>query len=160
MSILCISDIHLSESRPAVTELFFTFLKREARRADALYILGDLFDAWIGDDDCSQLANDVRSNLSALTDAGTKLFLQHGNRDFLIGQKFLSYIKASLLEDYHILEYGKLRLLLTHGDLLSSDAGQRHQGLVLKIAKKLLPRFLIKTFFKNFGLYMLIKARK
>ncbi len=121
MSILCISDIHLSESRPAVTKLFFTFLKREARGADALYILGDLFDAWIGDDDRSQLANDVKNNLSALTDAGTKLFLQHGNRDFLIGQKFLSYIKASLLDDYHILEYDRVRLLLTHGDLLCTD---------------------------------------
>ncbi len=121
MSILCISDIHLSESRPAVTKLFFTFLKREARGADALYILGDLFDAWIGDDDRSQLANDVKNNLSALTDAGTKLFLQHGNRDFLIGQKFLSYIKASLLDDYHILEYDNIRLLLTHGDLLCTD---------------------------------------
>ena len=121
MSILCISDIHLSESRPAVTELFFTFLKREARRAEALYILGDLFDAWIGDDDCSQLANDVKNNLSALTDAGTKLFLQHGNRDFLIGQKFLSYIKASLLDDYHVLDYGNIRILLTHGDLLCTD---------------------------------------
>jgi UDP-2,3-diacylglucosamine hydrolase len=121
MSILFISDIHLSESRPAVTELFFRFLKREARGADALYILGDLFDAWIGDDDCSQLAENVKNNLSSLTDAGTKLFLQHGNRDFLIGQKFLSYIKASLLDDYHILEYDTVRVLLTHGDLLCTD---------------------------------------
>ena len=121
MSIICISDIHLSEARPAVTELFFKFLAEEAEGADELYILGDLFDLWIGDDDNSQLAEDVKTNLARLSDTGTKLFLQHGNRDFLIGQKFLSRIKATLLDDYHLLEYRDRRLLLTHGDLLCTD---------------------------------------
>ncbi|MBV33183.1 MAG: UDP-2,3-diacylglucosamine diphosphatase [Porticoccaceae bacterium] len=151
MSILCISDIHLSEARPSVTELFFKFLTREAEGVDELYILGDLFDSWIGDDENSQLAEDVKRNLARLSDTGTKLFLQHGNRDFLIGEKFLSRIKATLLDDYHLIEYKDHRLLLTHGDLLCTDDVD-YQNFRKKVRKPLCQWFIL-------GLPLFIRKR-
>lgn len=118
MTRLFISDTHLHESRPAVTEGFFRFLEERASGAEALYILGDFFDSWIGDDDDSALVQDVTARVRALADAGTHLYLMHGNRDFLIGEKFADALGAELLADPTIINlYGRSTLLM-HGDTL------------------------------------------
>jgi UDP-2,3-diacylglucosamine hydrolase len=118
---LLISDLHLSASRPGTLALFLRFLRERAPRADALFILGDLFDAWVGDDDDSELASAVRAGLKALTDSGTRVYIQHGNRDFLIGQDFLSATGAELLDETAVVTLGGKTTLLMHGDLLCTD---------------------------------------
>lgn len=85
---LFISDLHLDEDRPEVVELFYAFLNQRAMRAAALYILGDFFEVWIGDDDDSPLASTVIKQLRRLADRGVPVFLMVGNRDFLIGERF------------------------------------------------------------------------
>ena len=88
MTTLFISDLHLDPERPEVTRLFGEFIDGEARGATALYILGDLFEAWVGDDDPSELGVFVADRLRGLTDAGVPVHFQHGNRDFLVGRAF------------------------------------------------------------------------
>ena len=112
-----ISDLHLDESRPSVTAAFEAFLA-ERRDAAALYILGDLFEAWIGDDDDSALAERVAAALRHYSDAGPRLYLMHGNRDFLIGERFCARVGATLLPDPSVIEEQGRRLLLMHGDSL------------------------------------------
>jgi UDP-2,3-diacylglucosamine hydrolase len=125
MTDLLISDLHLSPERPAITRAFFDFLDNHAKNARALYILGDLVEAWIGDDDPDQLARDIVARLRDLADSGTALYIQHGNRDFLMGKRFARETGATLLGDYHVIdtsEYANLgRILLCHGDTLCSD---------------------------------------
>ncbi|MCK9502965.1 MAG: UDP-2,3-diacylglucosamine diphosphatase [Porticoccaceae bacterium] len=125
MTDLLISDLHLSPERPAITRAFFDFLDNRARQARGLYILGDLVEAWIGDDDPDQLSRDLVARLRNLSDSGTGLYIQHGNRDFLMGKRFARETGATLLGDYHIIEnpeYASLgRILLCHGDTLCSD---------------------------------------
>lgn len=118
---LFISDLHLAPERPATVDLFLGFLRRRARGASALYILGDLFDAWIGDDDDQHPNPEVRSALRELTDSGTRCFLMHGNRDFLIGRAFVRDAGCTLLEDPTLLDLAGRRTLLMHGDLLCTD---------------------------------------
>jgi len=121
MSILFISDLHLSPQRPAVTRAFLLFLQQQALTAKALYILGDLFEAWVGDDDNSPLGLQVQEAFHNLTGAGTKLYIQHGNRDFLLGRRFMSNTGATLLADEYIVDYQGQRALLMHGDTLCVD---------------------------------------
>ena len=83
-----IADLHLSEQQPHLTALFKQFMQNEATKGEALYILGDLFDFWIGDDEKSMLAQIVQTEIKRLTDKGIKVYFQHGNRDFLIGKHF------------------------------------------------------------------------
>jgi UDP-2,3-diacylglucosamine hydrolase len=116
MSTLFISDLHLHEERPLVTEAFFSFLQTEARRAERLYILGDLFDAWIGDDDDRPLVTQVAQALKSITDHGCKIFFQHGNRDFLLGDSYAKRCGMTLLPEFHVLEVDIERWLLAHGD--------------------------------------------
>lgn len=120
--ILFISDLHLCQSRPNISELFFDFLKNTALQAEALYILGDLFEYWIGDDDIDDgLNGQVVEALAALADSGTKIYFMHGNRDFLIGKRFAKLAKLTMLPDPTLIDlYGK-RTLLTHGDTLCTD---------------------------------------
>ena len=118
MTTLFISDLHLDDSRPAATEAFLAFLEREARDAEALYILGDLFEYWIGDDDDSAIATRVANALRAYSQAGPRLFLMHGNRDFLLGERFSARVGATLLDDPAVVEEQGQRLLLMHGDSL------------------------------------------
>jgi UDP-2,3-diacylglucosamine hydrolase len=115
---LFISDLHLSPARPGSKELLLGFLASRARRADALYILGDLFDAWIGDDDPSPPNPEVIRGLRALADSGTRLFLMHGNRDFLLGSRFAEASGARLLSDPTVVDLYGTPTLLMHGDLL------------------------------------------
>jgi len=121
MNLLFISDLHLSPERPAVTRAFFRFLEQQATRVDGLYILGDLFEAWIGDDDPSTLAREVVAALRTLSDRGVAVYFQHGNRDFLVGQRFAEETGCTLLPDYQILESHGRRLVLLHGDTLCLD---------------------------------------
>lgn len=118
---LFISDLHLDPGDPAVVRQFHAFLETEARRADALYILGDLFEAWLGDDDPDPLARGVVAALRALTDAGVPCFVMHGNRDFLIGGRFCRESGATLLEDGTVVDLYGERVLLMHGDALCTD---------------------------------------
>jgi len=116
MTTLFISDLHLHNERPLTTEAFFSFLQTEARSAETLYILGDLFDAWIGDDDDQPLASQVADALKALSNRGTKIFFQHGNRDFLIGHSYAKRCGMQLLPELFTLEVADERWLLAHGD--------------------------------------------
>lgn len=119
--ILFISDLHLTIERPEITQKFFNFLKNRAPQAKALYILGDLFDTWIGDDDFSPPIKKVKQHLKALSQQGTKIYYIHGNRDFLIGQKFSQDSDTVLLDEYSLIDLYGTPTLLTHGDLLCSD---------------------------------------
>jgi UDP-2,3-diacylglucosamine hydrolase len=113
-----ISDLHLSEDQPAILRRFLDFLDIQARETDALYILGDLFDAWIGDDEDSACARSVINGLRHLADSGTSVFVMHGNRDFLIGKDFCNAAGATLLADPSVIQLNDQRILLTHGDQL------------------------------------------
>lgn len=121
MTTLFISDLHLDPSRPAVSRAFFQFLKSEVINADALYILGDFFEVWIGDDDDSELAQSVISSLRDLTASGIPIFLMHGNRDFLIGTQFLGQSGCQLLEDPTVIDLYGQAILLMHGDTLCTE---------------------------------------
>ncbi len=120
---LFISDLHLHETRPQTTAAFFYFLEHEARNAKALYILGDLFEYWVGDDqlDHDPLSMQVCQALSELTNFGVPVFLMHGNRDFLIGPRFASAAKLSLLTDPTKISIAGKEFLLLHGDTLCTD---------------------------------------
>ncbi|MCF1184413.1 UDP-2,3-diacylglucosamine diphosphatase [Marichromatium gracile] len=118
---LFVSDVHLSPQRPELTRLFLGLLAGRARGAERLYILGDLFDAWIGDDDDEPLHREVAAALAALTAAGTRCFIQHGNRDFLIGRRFARASGCRLIGDPHPITLDGERVILMHGDLLCTD---------------------------------------
>ena len=111
-----ISDLHLSENMPSVTEGFFKFLKTAAQELSHLYILGDLFEAWVGDDDDSELANSVMQKINHATRHGLEIFFIHGNRDFLCGQKFAEQSNLTLLPDPFFLNFFDQKIALSHGD--------------------------------------------
>ncbi|MBL8255810.1 MAG: UDP-2,3-diacylglucosamine diphosphatase [Pseudoxanthomonas mexicana] len=118
MTTLFISDLHLDAERPAVTELFGAFMQKEATRADALYILGDLFEAWVGDDDPSDTGAYVAARIREVADAGVPVFFIRGNRDFLVGDAFARRAGMRILPDPAVVMlYGKPAILM-HGDLL------------------------------------------
>ena len=119
--ILFISDLHLGLDKPEITRRFLDFLKNTASKASALYILGDLFDAWIGDDDPTPPNNQIRKQLKELVLSGVNVFLQLGNRDFLLGQRFCNETGVILLNDYVVIDLFGTPTLLTHGDLLCTD---------------------------------------
>ena len=116
-----ISDLHLSESTPSVTEGFFKFLKTAAQELSHLYILGDLFEAWIGDDDDSELAINVMQKINQATRNGLEISFIHGNRDFLCGQKFAKQSNLTLLPDPFFLNFFDLKIALSHGDSFCTE---------------------------------------
>lgn len=118
---LFISDLHLDESRPQIVGLFEKFLHDEARGAAALYILGDLFESWIGDDDDSPLASAVATALHELGAHGVPIFFMHGNRDFLLGVDYARRAGMTLLEDPQVIDLDGERVLIMHGDTLCTD---------------------------------------
>lgn len=118
---LFISDLHLDPERPAVTELFLELLDTRARVSDALYILGDLFEAWTGDDDNSPMNQAVCEGLKQCATAGTPVFIMHGNRDFLLGAQFAEASGCTLLDDPALIDLYGTPVLLMHGDLLCTD---------------------------------------
>ncbi len=121
MATLLISDLHLQEERPDITRAFLHFLATRARQADALYILGDFFEAWVGDDGMSAYQQSIARALRELTDSGTRLYLMHGNRDFLIGKQFCRETGAELLNDPCLVTLEGKRVLLMHGDSLCTQ---------------------------------------
>jgi UDP-2,3-diacylglucosamine hydrolase len=132
LTTLFVSDLHLDVSEPAAGAQFMQFLAGPARDAEALYILGDLFESWIGDDDDEPYRNSICAGLAALTSAGVPCFVMHGNRDFLLGRGFEQRSGAFLVSDPLIVELHGEPVLLTHGDALcTADQGyQRLRGLV------------------------------
>ena len=118
---LFISDLHLDAARPHITEQFLAFLRATARGARALYILGDLFEVWIGDDDPDPDKGRIMQAMHEVTASGTQCFVMHGNRDFLLGRKFCERTGAHLLADGTTVDLYGERVLLMHGDTLCTD---------------------------------------
>jgi UDP-2,3-diacylglucosamine hydrolase len=118
MAVLFVSDLHLDAARRDTIERFLSFVEHRARQAEALYILGDLFEAWIGDDDTDPSMRPVVEALASLHKTGVPCAVMHGNRDFLLGRRFECATGCRLLEDYETIDLGGERLLVTHGDLL------------------------------------------
>ncbi|GAB2664862.1 UDP-2,3-diacylglucosamine diphosphatase [Vibrio panuliri] len=124
MTTLFISDLHLSADTPDINACFERFMREEAIHADALYVLGDLFDFWIGDDDNSEFAKRVRAEFKRLTDSGVPCFFTKGNRDFLVGKRFAKQTGMVLLGDETVIDlYGRKAVIL-HGDTLCTDDHQ------------------------------------
>ena len=121
MSTLFISDLHLSSERPAIGGLFLQFLNEQAAEAEALYILGDLFEAWLGDDIIAPEVQAILDAMHRLSDSGTAVYVMHGNRDFLFGKRFAELSGATLLDDPFVLNLYGTPTLLMHGDLLCTD---------------------------------------
>lgn len=122
MTTLFISDLHLADTRPGVTRLFLDFLRGPACNADALYIVGDLFEYWAGDDDLDEPLNRaVAAALSELADHRVKTFFMAGNRDFLIGGGFAQRSGLALLDDATVIDLDAMPTLLMHGDTLCTD---------------------------------------
>jgi UDP-2,3-diacylglucosamine hydrolase len=121
MTRLFVSDVHLDASAPEATEQFVEFLRSHASRAEAFYILGDLFEVWVGDDDPSTEKARIVTALRELSDSGVACFIIHGNRDFLLGRQFCDRSGCRLLADPIIAELDGERVLVTHGDALCTD---------------------------------------
>lgn len=119
--ILFISDLHLEPEREDILHLFLQFLEHRAVKARQLYILGDLFEAWIGDDDEDGINGLVLGALRTLTQAGTEVFIQHGNRDFLMGEQFERLSGCKLIADPYVVDLWGTRTILLHGDTLCTD---------------------------------------
>lgn len=121
MATLFIADLHLHTEEPAITAGFLRFLRGEARTADALYILGDLFEAWIGDDDPEPLHREIAKEIKALVDSGVPCSFIHGNRDFLLGKRFARESGMTLLPEEQVLDLYGRKVLIMHGDTLCTD---------------------------------------
>jgi UDP-2,3-diacylglucosamine hydrolase len=121
MTTLFISDLHLESSRPDIAAQFLQFMQTEAAGADALYILGDLFESWVGDDDPDEHYATIKKALRVLADSGTPVFFMHGNRDFMIGDQFADDSGITLLPDPSQRRIEGTDVLLSHGDVLCTD---------------------------------------
>lgn len=121
MATLFIADLHLHTEEPAITAGFLRFLRGEARSADALYILGDLFEAWIGDDDPEPLHREIAKEIKALVESGVPCYFIHGNRDFLLGKRFARESGMTLLPEEKVLNLYGREVLIMHGDTLCTD---------------------------------------
>jgi UDP-2,3-diacylglucosamine hydrolase len=143
---LFISDLHLDGSRPDISAQFLQFLNTGARQADALYILGDLFEVWIGDDDNDAEKVRVQAALRNFTASGIPCYVMHGNRDFLLGKRFCANTGCTLLPDPSVIELYGRRVLLMHGDSLCTD--DRHY----QRARRILRNPIIKGIFRRLSL--------
>jgi len=123
---LFISDLHIDQNRPDITRAFLRFLDTHASRAKQLYILGDFFDSWIGDDYIlhepkDSVVEEVLRGLKKLSESGLQLYFMHGNRDFLLGSEFMRHCGGTLLDDPAVIQLGNTPTLLMHGDSLCTD---------------------------------------
>jgi UDP-2,3-diacylglucosamine hydrolase len=116
-----VADLHLTDERPVATGRFFRFLQEDVTGADALYILGDLFDAWVGDDHDAQVAHDTARQIKSLVDAGTQVYFMHGNRDFMLAERYAALSGMTLLADPARIDLYGVPTLLMHGDTLCTD---------------------------------------
>lgn len=121
MTTLFISDLHLEDDRPDIADQFLRFLETEALQADALYILGDLFESWVGDDDPNEHYQWIKQALYKLTKKGVPVFFMHGNRDFMIGEAFAGETGVTILPDPHVATIHGDQVLLSHGDAYCTD---------------------------------------
>lgn len=119
--IIFISDLHLEESQPAITTLFLQLLGQAVEEAHALYILGDLFEVWIGDDNLTSFNHSILLALKKATEQGLKVYVMHGNRDFLLGKKFMRLAGCELLPDEKVISLFGVPTLLMHGDTLCTE---------------------------------------
>lgn len=115
------ADLHLRADKPERLQSFLAALNGEARRAKELYLLGDIFDAWPGDDENGETAAAACRGMAALAQSGVAVYIQRGNRDFLLGKRFCRRAGCRMLSDLHVLECGGRRFLLAHGDLFCGD---------------------------------------
>jgi UDP-2,3-diacylglucosamine hydrolase len=121
MALLFISDLHLSQERPNITELFIRFLNEKAPNAEALYILGDLFEVWLGDDMILPEYQQAIEAIKKLSSTGTPVYIMYGNRDFLMRQRFEELTGATLIHEPYIIKLHAQETLLLHGDTLCTD---------------------------------------
>ena len=142
---LFISDLHLSQEQPGTTRLFLHFLQQQAPQADNLYILGDLFDTWVGDDDTAPPIPSIIAGLKQLSESGTKILVQAGNRDFLLGEDFATATGSRLLPDIYTIELEGIPTLLMHGDLLCTDDKEYQQARTMLRSNAFASDFLAKT---------------
>jgi len=129
---LFISDLHLAPERPDIIQLFVDFLNNQAVHVESLYILGDLVEYWLGDDDEAEGLNSVFDCMKQLADNGLKIYLMHGNRDFLMGEQLAQRAGCILINDPHIAHFNNIPVLLMHGDILCTD-DTRYQELRLML---------------------------
>lgn len=127
MTTLFISDLHLEANKPEIGEQFLGFLEGEAAAADALYILGDLFESWVGDDDPDPHYAVMKRALRELVDSGVPVFFMHGNRDFMVGEQFAEETGVTILDDPVSIELYGVKVLLSHGDALCIDDAHYQQ---------------------------------
>ena len=121
MTTLFISDLHLEADRPDIGDQFINFLKTDVMEADDLYILGDLFEAWVGDDDPNTHYAKIKMAIRKVVDKGIPVYFMHGNRDFMIGRQFANETGVEILKDpYPVTMYGQ-KTLLSHGDAMCTD---------------------------------------
>jgi UDP-2,3-diacylglucosamine hydrolase len=121
MATFFISDLHLDAARPEIGEQFLEFLRDDARAADALYILGDLFESWVGDDDPNPHYAEIKAAIRSLVDTGVPVFFMHGNRDFMVGERFAEETGVTILDDPEPVDLYGQAVLLSHGDALCID---------------------------------------
>ena len=139
---LFISDLHLDANLPELTSLFTQFMREQAPKADAVYILGDLFEAWVGDDDDRPTTQTFIDELRALSDIGVPLFVMPGNRDFLFSDGFTKRCQCTLLEDPTVIDLYGTATLLMHGDSLCTDDVMHQESRVLLRSTDWKSRFL------------------
>lgn len=155
---LFISDLHLEENRPALTRAFLHFLEQQAPAAETLYLLGDIFDVWVGDDAMTPFHHDMAAALKHLADQGTQVVLMHGNRDFMLGRAFCQAAGASLLPDPSVITpYGK-PILLMHGDLLCTQ--DVHYQRMRRILRNPVINFLLRNLPLKLRLKLAAKMRQ
>ena len=142
--VLLVSDLHLSPEQPATVERFLHFTRDRARQARDIYILGDLFDAWIGDDNDADPYGEIRNALSELAQSGTAVYLQHGNRDFLLGEVFCTQTGCTLIADEAVRDFFGKPTLLMHGDTLCTDDIAYQQARQLLRSEAFIADFLKK----------------
>ena len=121
MSIFFISDLHLEQNKPHLTKAFENFINSKVNSHDELFILGDFFEQWIGDDNEDNFIKGIKNILKLKTAEGLKIYFMHGNRDFLIGDKFCKDVGAKLLKDPFIFNLNEKKIMLMHGDSLCTD---------------------------------------
>lgn len=155
---LFISDLHLEENRPALTRAFLHFLEHQAPAAETLYLLGDIFDLWVGDDAMTPFHHAMAAALKRLADQGTRVMLMHGNRDFMLGQDFCKAAGATLLPDPTVINpYGQ-PILLMHGDLLCTQ--DVHYQRMRRILRNPLINWLLRNLPLQFRLKLAGKIRQ
>lgn len=128
MTTLFISDLHLEAARPEIADQFLEFLRTEAVTADALYILGDLFESWVGDDDPNAHYASIKDALRTLVEHNVPVYFMHGNRDFMIGDQFAQETGITLLPDPCVKDIHGTRVVLTHGDAMCTD-DEKYQAI-------------------------------